>query len=287
MTSLYYPPKFDSGLAGAKLTFSATGTSTLQNTYTDAALTVASSNPVVADANGVFAPIYLDPTLPNYRVKYTTSADVLIYQADDVPSNQGIQQSIRLQSTNPYLFLYDTDGSTNLRKYRIRAAGAAFEVQACDDAEAVFTTILQFTGNVLYSNGTEVAVTSSGSFTGTLTGVSGTITALISYVIVNNIVTLRLNGADFVGTSTSSAMTITGLPVAVRPSIAKAIVCSAMEDNTVTGLMGNATVSGSTIIFGIARTDSTANHVVFAQSGFTSSNVKGITSAWTITYPLA
>ena len=66
-------------IAGAKLTFSATGSSTLQNTYSDIGLTTPNANPVIADGNGVFSKIYLDPGLPNYRVKLTTSADVLLY----------------------------------------------------------------------------------------------------------------------------------------------------------------------------------------------------------------
>jgi len=78
-------------LAGAKLTFSATGSSTLQNTYSDIGLTTPNANPVIADGNGVFSKIYLDPGLPNYRVKLTTSADVLLYQEDDIPSgSEGI-----------------------------------------------------------------------------------------------------------------------------------------------------------------------------------------------------
>jgi len=68
---------------GAKANFYATGTSTPQNTYTDSALTTPSANPVVADANGVFAPIYLDPDL-TYKLTLTDSADVTIYTVDPV-----------------------------------------------------------------------------------------------------------------------------------------------------------------------------------------------------------
>ncbi len=70
--------------AGAKLWFYATTTVTPQDTYTDADLTIPSTNPVIADANGVFAPIYLNPALV-YKITLTTSADVLIYTID--PAN--------------------------------------------------------------------------------------------------------------------------------------------------------------------------------------------------------
>jgi membrane-bound inhibitor of C-type lysozyme len=69
--------------AGAKYTFYLTGTSTLATVYTDSALSVAHSNPVIADANGTFAPIWLDPT-KTYRAKLTTAANVLIEDIDPV-----------------------------------------------------------------------------------------------------------------------------------------------------------------------------------------------------------
>ena len=71
--------------AGAKYTFYLTGTSTLATVYTDSALSVAHSNPVIADANGTFAPIWLDPT-KTYRAKLTTAANVLIEDIDPVDS---------------------------------------------------------------------------------------------------------------------------------------------------------------------------------------------------------
>lgn len=69
--------------AGAKYTFYLTGTSTLATVYTDSALSVAHSNPVIADANGTFAPIWLDPT-KTYRAKLTTAANVLIEDIDPI-----------------------------------------------------------------------------------------------------------------------------------------------------------------------------------------------------------
>lgn len=285
MPSLFYPPKFE-GLPGSKLTFSISGTSTLQNTFTDEDLQVAHENPVEADANGVFPPIYLDPTLPNYRVKYTTSADVLIYQVDDYPSNQNVQQSMRLESTNPFLFLHDTDGSVGLRKYLIRANGATFEIAAVSENESVVTPIIQFFGNVLYSNQTEVAVTTSGEFTGTLTGVSGTITGIFDYKIVSNVVTISVD-ADVTGTSNTTAMTITGLPTAIRPSVAKGVACTEVTNNTLALHACRAVVtSGGSIDFYIARTDTTANFVRYSSTGFTNSGTKGVTAGFTITYPL-
>lgn len=134
---------FDVGVVqpGAKITFTATGTTDPQNTYTNIDLTVASSNPVVADAEGLFVPIYLDPTLPDYRVKYTDSADVLIYQEDDVPASQS-GQSLTLTDTAPFIDLIETDAAANNTSWRIQVNSEQFTLQVANDALAAFTDIL-------------------------------------------------------------------------------------------------------------------------------------------------
>lgn len=63
-------------IAGAKIYFWQNGTTTLQSTFTDETLTVPHTNPVVADAAGVFPSIFADLT-----AAYT----VAIRDADDVP----------------------------------------------------------------------------------------------------------------------------------------------------------------------------------------------------------
>ncbi len=98
--TLFKLPKvivFDANAAlesGAKANFYITGTSTRQNTFTDKALTIAHDNPVVADGNGVFAPIYLDDTL-NYKVDITDALDVSLsgYPVDNLASSDEILTS--------------------------------------------------------------------------------------------------------------------------------------------------------------------------------------------------
>jgi len=68
-------------LAGAKLQFHLAGTSTPALVYTTPVLppageAVAHENPVVADAGGFFAPIYLLPT--GYKVTLLTADDVVV-----------------------------------------------------------------------------------------------------------------------------------------------------------------------------------------------------------------
>lgn len=68
-------------LPGALLQFYLTGTTTPTNVYTSASLGVALANPVVADAGGLFVPIYLDPTV-TYRCQLLTSALAVIRDVD-------------------------------------------------------------------------------------------------------------------------------------------------------------------------------------------------------------
>ena len=70
-------------LPGALLQFYVTGSTTPTNVYSSASLATALSNPVAADAGGLFAPIYLDPTV-TYRCQLLTSAGALIRDIDPV-----------------------------------------------------------------------------------------------------------------------------------------------------------------------------------------------------------
>lgn len=67
--------------AGALLTTALSGTDTPSPVYSDAALTTEHTNPVVADAYGVFPIMYLDALA--YRVTVTTSDGTVIFAAQD------------------------------------------------------------------------------------------------------------------------------------------------------------------------------------------------------------
>jgi len=70
-------------LPGALLQFYVTGTTTPTNVYSSSTLGTALSNPVVADSGGLFAPIWLDPTV-TYRAQLQTSAGGVIRDIDPV-----------------------------------------------------------------------------------------------------------------------------------------------------------------------------------------------------------
>jgi hypothetical protein len=69
-------------LPGAKLYAYSAGTSTPKATYSDAGLTVANPNPVIADAAGRFGDVFLDAG--DYKMVLQTSAGVTIWTADPV-----------------------------------------------------------------------------------------------------------------------------------------------------------------------------------------------------------
>lgn len=89
MSLLFIPPVVratDSNgtiIPGAKWYFYETGTLNLTPVYTDASLSTPHTNPVIADASGLFPPIYLDPAV-TYRATQKTAGDVEIEDVDPV-----------------------------------------------------------------------------------------------------------------------------------------------------------------------------------------------------------
>lgn len=264
-------------LPGAKLYFFQTLTTTPQNTYTTDARLVAHSNPVVADANGVFEPIYLDPTLPSYRVRLTTSADVQLFQYDGIPSNQNTQQAIRLESTNPSVFWFDNDGTINSRKYRMRVAGAQFLFEVSNDNENIFDELFRATASpssVLTLQSTAkvedsstsypIAFSDSGSFTGTLTGLSTSPTVSVLYRRTGYLVLLSYAAQS--ATSNSTALTITGMPAAIQPSGASSGILVPVIDNGTTQLGTVSVGTNGVLTFGVGA----------ASAAFTNPGTKGV-----------
>jgi len=143
--NLFYYPRIiaiDNGVVvpGAKLIFTATGTSTPQAVYTDIALSVAHDDPVVADANGVFDPIYMDASFGDYRVKLTDADDVQISLDDDIPASQAGQNLI-LTADAPYIDLVESDASSNNGVWRAYVNSEALYIQLGNDAKDTFADV--------------------------------------------------------------------------------------------------------------------------------------------------
>lgn len=161
--------------AGAKAYFYLTGTTTVTNTYSDSALSVANSNPVVADSAGVFVPIYLDPNV-TYRLALEQSDGTLIYTIDPVndPLNASIIGTIlypqssqeRAVGVTPANFQYvwgdvrrygfSVDGSTD--DYAAAAASGVSDLDLIFPSSTicVLSDNVTFSGDVVFEPGAKV-----------------------------------------------------------------------------------------------------------------------------------
>jgi hypothetical protein len=70
-------------IAGALLQFYVSGTTTPTPVYSSSGLGTALSNPVVADSGGLFAAIYLDPTV-TYRMQLQTAGGAVLQDIDPI-----------------------------------------------------------------------------------------------------------------------------------------------------------------------------------------------------------
>lgn len=269
-------------MAGAKLYFSSTGSSTPQNTYSDVGLTIANANPVIADGSGVFGKLYLDPTLPNYRVVLKTTADVTLYAEDEIPSNQNTSQQFRLKAIAPSLTFEETDAAANNKIWRLKANAEQLLLTILNDAESVETTVftadrtgttvdgLDFAGQYLKVNGVIVATQETGSFTATLSGFMTTVTGTVQWKRSGSKIALLVPSA-ITGTSNATSMNMTGMPSSIKMATTRARVLCVVRDNGV-DVLGLAsiqlTADSNSISFGVGA----------AAGAFTGSGTKGLSA---------
>ena len=114
----------------------------------------------------------------------------------------------------------------------------------------------------------------TGSFTITLTGVSGTVTGTVNWRIVKGKTVYVWVASAILGTSNANTLGGTGIPSALAPSVPKRPNCM-IEDNGA-AVSGNIQTGAlSTWTFGLQAT-----------TGFTSSGQKGLLSGTTFSYTL-
>ena len=119
--------------------------------------------------------------------------------------------------------------------------------------------------------------TTKDTFTATLVGV--TASGDLNYKVVGNRVSIWCE-ASIIGTSTSTGLSFTGLPTALRPGWYRRPTCI-VEDNTVlASAYCQFDPSDSTVAFAMLSSD------VYSTTGFTNSGSKGIPVGWTVEYEL-
>lgn len=182
----------NSGLivSGAKVFTYRTGTSTKQNTYTTALLSVANANPVVADSAGRVT-MFLDPSLPNYDivVASATSPDpptsplYTLSNVSAVPANDQTAGDITVTAgenitAGQTVYMSLGDGGKTVGRWYLTDADLAY---ASSNATALGTATADIssgsTGQVRISGQYTAA---SGLTAGTVYYLSGTAGALTS-----------------------------------------------------------------------------------------------------------
>lgn len=127
----------------------------------------------------------------------------------------------------------------------------------------------------------------TGSFTGTMTGITGNPTVTVTWRKVGKTVTLVF-GTSVTGTSSAVSMTMSGVPAALQPATFDQNACAFLEDNGVltAGWIGMNHASGS-VTFGLFQTNGGAGTgVKWANGNFTASGTKGVIAGTQITYIL-
>jgi hypothetical protein len=176
-----------------------------------------------------------------------------------------------------------TDSSATLQlftnsstRFTLSAAGGLFAVGATGGDKGLGT--LNATG--LFVNGVAIGGgATTGTFTGTLTGMTAATTGTLTYVTDGQYVTIYAKAA-ITGTSNSNAMTMTGVPAIIQPAAQTTQIATLVEDNTSTATGYISTAAGSGTI--------TFNKGLPGGSPlFTTSGTKGLAAGCSFSYPLA
>jgi hypothetical protein len=153
--------------AGSKLYFYVTGTTTPTDVYTDADLSITHANPVEADADGVFEPIWLDPEV-TYKVTWRDSGGSLIYTVD--PASDSLSAATIGRSLYPRTAAEISAGVTptdysyepgNVRRYGAVGDGVTDDRQSINSAVNSGQPLIRIpAGTYLLSTDTAISVPS-------------------------------------------------------------------------------------------------------------------------------
>lgn len=136
-------------LPGAKVYTYETGTTTPLVTYTTSALSVANTNPIIADAAGRYGPIYTDGATA-VKIVITTAADVTVDTLDPSP------------------FVYDSQGSASQIGYTPNATLPGNNVQDALDQVAAFIRGPSAAHGTVGGTANAITLTTPYGFTGTI-----------------------------------------------------------------------------------------------------------------------
>ncbi len=144
---------------------------------------------------------------------------------------------------------------------------------------ATYPTAITKTGTNTWKQVTPSVNNIRGSFTGTLSGMTGSVTGQIDYIIGPETVWLSRSGnaAALTGTSNTTAMTLSGLPAALFPKFTTLSLCNGIIDNG-TARGGFASVSNAGVV--------TFTILDNPPAVFTGAGTKGLSAGWKLSYPI-
>lgn len=290
-------------LAGGKLFTYAAGTSTKLATTVSAA-GANNANPIILDYRGE-ANVWIPPNV-SYKFVLSPSTDTdppthAIWTVDAIVSSQLITLygGVDTGSANAYLLTFTanfsayTDGiviywvpaNTNSLSSTLNVNGLGAVALVRQDGTALTggEVIAGQIAQVIYRSGAFRLIGSvpvSGTFTGTMTGLVGTVTATCQYTISGRIVSVRLP-LTLSGTSNANTCTITGMPTFLSPGsgMTLALPDSGFLNNSVVVNTVSAVVSG--VFPGIVTFLLAGN-----AAGFNVAGGKGINTTFGLTWML-
>lgn len=291
-------------LVGGKLFTYAAGTSTKLATTVSAA-GANNANPIILDYRGE-CNVWIPPNVA-YKFVLAPSTDTdppthAIWTVDGIVSSQLITLygGVDTGGANAYVLNFTanfttlTDGiviywiptntNTGASTLNVNGLGAAPIVDPNGVALTAGAIIANQITAVIYRSGSWVLLSVSvatGSFTGTLTGMTLATTGTVFYKISGGMCTLYLT-SNITGTSNNVAMSLTGLPAVVRPTVQRDVTCVDMTDNGISVLGFAGPQPGGSVILG--KMGVAGANVVPA--GWTAAGTKGLNTGWSITYPL-
>lgn len=263
----------------------ATGNQTIGNTTDNATTTIAGSGAVSIGGTTTFTKV------ANPSVVLSPASGGSYLQVNRASSGTGeVGFQIATAGAQDW-YIYESPSSSTLNLYgagagdnmHLAGAGGMYMHGATGSSQGAGT--INATG--LYINGVPASggVTTTGSFIATATGFTAGVTCTLKYRLTGSTVFLYA-GTACLGTSNTTAFTMTGLPTAVRPARAVSCLTTGSEDNTQVQL-GSTDIGGG-VTAGTLQMNRNINSggVIIATSSWTASGTKGATSTWSCIYDI-
>ena len=271
-------------LSGGLLNTYAAGSSTPQPTYTTSTGNVQNANPIVLNSDGRAPQEIWLVSGQAYKLVLTDSLSNIIGTWDNI---SGIDDPLSPGLSTAFL---STSGGTITGNLVVTGTVSALSTASIGGNLTVTGTVLSvsnvnigggltvtgtaFIGGNLTVSGNIISTT--GSFTITLTGFTSTVTGTAVYSLTNNVVTLFI--PPLTGTSNTTALTGSGLPAAITPATNHlGFPCIVQDNSSVIPNQQRVDVnSAGTLTF----------YTTVVSTTFTNSGTKGIPAGVNLTYNL-